>query len=1148
MRFGRFTLREVFRVAATAYLLAAMVAFFAGVAALNAQTLTTGDLTGTVTDQSGAVVPRATVTLKNADTGATQAATTNDSGAYRFPFLAPGNYVVAAQAAGLKAEAHIAVQVGQVTTLNLIAEVQATQTVVEVSETPVVVETENANLARTFDPAQIQDLPMPGGDITTVAFTVPGIVMNTGGGYGNFSSHGLPGTANLFTINGNDYNDPYLNLNNSGASNLLLGQNDTAEASVVQNAYSVQYGRNAGAQVNFVTKSGTNQFHGNLSENWNGAILNANDFFNNVNSVPRPHAVSNNYAASLGGRIIKDKLFFFTDTEGLRYVLPTSADVAIPSPQLQAYVLANAPASATSLYTAAFNEFSGVMSKAQPVTTGNGPLQDATGTLGCGTSFAATDTRALGGGIFGQSVPCAYSFATNGSNMNTEWLMTDRVDWNISDKHKVYFRFKTDHGRQPTGTNVVNPLYNVQSIQPQDEGQFNYTYVISPTMVNNFIGSVLWYSAIFTSANLNAVASSLPVNLDIENAGINGASNYYPMGFGNQLYGFFDQGFTYFPQGRDAGQLGIVDDFSWIKGKHNIKVGVNLRTNRVSDFSPEENEYGVYTFNTMTDFVNGVTNPNTGSSYAQAFAPVQDVHIRLYNLGVYAQDEWNVSNNLKITYGLRIEHTSNPKCLDDCFSRLNVPFDSPDYQGGASLPYNSSITTGLSNAYPATDAAVFLPRGGVVWSPKGAGGLVIRTGAGLFTDLPPGDLASDVFTNFPYEFTANIYGGQAVGSPAASAALNEYNAFKTGFANGATLTQLAAEIPGFAPPNLFSTPSTLHSPEYAEWSFEIEKPLGQKNVLVATYSGNHGYNELVTNPLANTSYNATNFPNGFGGLPATQPDPRFNAVTQLLNSGYSNYNGLTVQFRRAFSYGFQGQIGYTWSHALDTLTSLPGEYYNFSNSDVTLTTPYTNLNYSNADTDMRHNLVADFTWNTPWKPTNRTLGYVLGNWTLAGKLYLRSGTPFSVTDAALAGLISTAIGGNYTEEPTITAAPLPGVNTHCGTSAINTACFTPANFVASGSETTWGGARNSFYGPGYFDIDTSLYKNFPITEHMKFTIGAQAYNLLNHPNFANPSGNIAGPGLGMITSTVCAPTSPYGSFQGSTVSGRVMVLSGRFQF
>ena len=151
-------------------------------------------------------------------------------------------------------------------------------------------------------------------------------------------------------------------------------------------------------------------------------------------------------------------------------------------------------------------------------------------------------------------------------------------------------------------------------------------------------------------------------------------------------------------------------------------------------------------------------------------------------------------------------------------------------------------------------------------------------------------------------------------------------------------------------------------------------------------------------------------------------------------------------------------------------------------------------------------------------------------------------------DGSLAGLVTTAIGANSNIAPAnILATPLPGINTHCGTSAVDTPCFTPANFVPSGQETGFGAARNSFYGPGYADVDTALYKNFSVGEKLHLAVGAQAYNLFNHPNFANPSGNLAD-SLGTITSTVSAPTSPYGAFQGSAVSGRVMVLSARFSF
>ena len=435
------------------------------------QTITTGDVTGTVKDSSGAVVPAATVTLKSTDTGEARTAQTSDQGVYRFIFLKPGNYTISANATGLVSDTtKLLVEVGQQLTFDLVAKVQSVGQVVEVSESVGLVNIENANLAATFTQKQMEDLPMPGGDITTVAFTVPGINLSTGAGYGNFTSQGLPGTSNLFTINGADYDDPYLNLNNSGASNLTLGANEIAETTVVQNGYSVQYGRFAGAQINYVTKHGANAFHGDLLENWNGDTLNANDFFNNLNGVQRPRADSNQYAALISGPIIRNKLFFLVDTEGIRYVLPATAVVTIPSTALEQYALANVAPNAVSLYQNAFNVWNDApgASRAVSVVTGDGPLQDASDNLGCGQ---LAGTQALSGGVFGTNVSCARAYQANGSNQNTEWLLTTRVDYNINDKENINFRFKHDTGFQPTGTNLLTPSLNLQSIQPESEGE-----------------------------------------------------------------------------------------------------------------------------------------------------------------------------------------------------------------------------------------------------------------------------------------------------------------------------------------------------------------------------------------------------------------------------------------------------------------------------------------------------------------------------------------------------------------------------------------------------------------------------------------------------------------------------------------------------
>jgi len=1110
------------------------------------QTITSGDVSGSVKDTTGAVVPGATVTIRS-DTGDTRTQTTDSSGTFRFTFLKPGSYTVSAVAAGLKTDVtKLAVDVGQVATVDLIAKVQATQEVIEVMASGAIVETENANLSTTYTATQMQELPAGGGDMTTIAFTSPGIVMSTGGGYGNFSSHGMPGVSNLFTINGNDYNDAYLNLNNSGASNNLLGVNEVQEAAVVQNAYSVQYGREAGAQINYITKSGSNGFHGDLVWNWNGDRLNANDFFSNTDGLARPKAISNQWAADVGGPIRKDKTFFYADTEGLYYTLPSAGIVTIPTPQLQSYILSNVSAGSLPLYQNAFkiwNSAPGV-SGAVPITNGSGLLQDANGNLGCGvTGFAGT--AAPGGGTFGTTVPCGESWAHSGSNTNKEHLYTFRVDHSITDKQKIYVRLKHDDGFQPTETNLVSSTFNEQSIQPEWDGAVNYTYVISPTVVNSFIGSVLWYSAYFGPANVSASQQLFPYQLNITDGGANGATGFYQMG----------STWNNFPQGRDVGQAQLIDDLSITRGRHTIKFGENFRRNRVSDFGLLVGTTGQYSFGSLTDFANGVTDPNYGSAYSQTFTSITTAHIRLYNIGVYAQDEWAATNNLKVTFGLRLDRTGNPLCTDKCFSRLTAPFSSSSFQKGADIPYDQSIDSGLSNAYYNVDSVVPQPRLGVVWSPRGSGSnaMVIRGGFGLFADLAPAFLVSNLFHNAPYPYGTYVNGGQEVGlasdpSSAAAQAQNEFNAFKTGFFNGQTLAQLTSAVPGFGPFSYSSIDQHFSTPMYAEWSFEIEQPIGQKNVLVATYSGNHGYNLLAQNGFAN----AAALGGSFNGLPSVQPDPRFLAVTELTNQGISNYDGLTFQYRRAFSHGFQGQINYTWSHALDDVSN-GGSGLQFGyNSELfsTLTNPNIRANYGNSDYDIRHNVTSDFVWDTPWKFHNRGLNYLLGDWTLSSKFYVRTGMPESLTDTLLTNVFEGTLNVGSTFGGLLPTS-VSNVPEHCGNAAVNgaTPCLSQSMFLPAGTEPGFSNlGRNTLFGPGYFNIDTSLYKNIAITERIRFTIGASAYNLLNHAHFADPYPNVASGAVGGIYGTVEEPTSAYGAFQGSVVTGRVMVLTAKFRF
>ena len=322
-----------------------------------AQSTVTGELVGAVTDPSGAIVAAGKVTVLSDATGETHTSATTASGEFHFSLLRPGVYTITVIAQGFeRTEQKVTIGLGQVANVKFKLGIAQQNQVVTVEEQASMMQTDNANMATTFDSSQLANLPAPGNDMTAYAFTAPGVTVSTGGGYGNFSVFGLPGVSNLFTINGSDNMDPYLNLNNSGASNLTLGSNEIQEAVVIINGYTGQYGRQAGAQVNYVTKSGANDFHGNASFYYNGRVLNANDFFNNATDTPRPFAISREWAGSVGGRIVKNKLFFFYNNEGMRYVLPSGGPVYIPTSDFSTYVLGNLKttnAPAVPLYTTA---------------------------------------------------------------------------------------------------------------------------------------------------------------------------------------------------------------------------------------------------------------------------------------------------------------------------------------------------------------------------------------------------------------------------------------------------------------------------------------------------------------------------------------------------------------------------------------------------------------------------------------------------------------------------------------------------------------------------------------------------------------------------------------------------------------------------
>jgi len=1104
------------------------------------QTITTADLVGVVTDTSGAMVPGATVNIKSKESGETRTMLSNTQGQFRFPLLKPGEYDVTAESKGLKSNIEkVTLLVGQEQALNITMNPQATSTVVEVTAEAALLQAENANLETNFNKTQGDNLPMPGGDLTTLAMTAPGIRVNVTGGSGNMNANGIPGSSVLYTLDGMDQMDPANNLNNSGASNNLLGANAVGEVAVVLNAYSPQYGRMAGGQVNMVGVSGANQFHGNLFYNFNWEKLNANSFFSNSSGTPRGRADAHNFGGRIGGPVWKNKIFFFFDDENLRYVLPGSGVISLPSPQLQAYTLANVGAAELPLYQDYFNLIKGSpgINRAIPVTNGNGQEQDGNNHLGCGiNSFYKTPTGT--GGIFGVDTPCAEAFGTNTTELNTEQLITVRGDANITNSQRLSLRYFHDAGIQATGASPINPLYNSVSNQPSYQASLTYTWVVSPTVVNTLNASVLWYTALFGVADFAKTQALMPDSIAIGDGGANGG-------------GFSTVGNGAFPNGRNVGHFQLNDDFSWTKGRHTLKAGVNARYDQYTYTSIASGAFlGSYSLGDLSDFANAKLSAtgNALSSFSQSFPLYGALHFRFPSADFYVADEWAVTPNLKLTYGLRVEEDFNPRCIEKCFVLTNVPFDSTSYQGGVTIPYNSTLTK-ASNLFYNPEAPIVQPRIGFAYKPPfGSGKTVIRGGIGLFstnyTDGLGGTLANQVPNKFaPSGLTFGTVGFITDPTSSAYTAQVSANAFQSGFNSGFTLAQIqnAVKPASFSTPSIASFPSTFLAPHTLEWSFEIQQQLTAHNMFTASYVANHGYDlqESVNANMYASSTSTKNYGVFYGGLPSAPADARFVTVTQYYNNGISNSNSLTLLFRHQFSYGLTGQFHYTWSQPLG-----PRGYenpFNLSNS------------YGSLGFDSRHQVAADLLWNQPFKSSNKAVNGLISGWTLGMKMYIYSGAPFSVTDSKIA----TDVNASGVLTPLADLVVPSAFGAHCNSSnAIGTPCLAKADFatypgsgISSPIQTDWGNiAPNSFRGPGYFNIDATLQRSFAIKEKVRFVFGIQTYNVLNHPNFANPSGSVTSGGFGTITSVLGPPTSIYGSFQGASVAGRVAVLTGTFSF
>ena len=1136
---------------------------------LPAQGETTSAIAGLVADETGAGIPGVDIAALSEENGQKRSVKTDQAGRFAFPQLRPGSYTVEASAPQFRLQRKVGVVagLGHTQTVDFTLSVASIRADVTVNAEAPLLNTQNPNTSTTLNARALEDLPNPGGDLTYPLQFAAGALINTAGssndfvggsnGYGNVEFNGLPALANGYIVDGLETNDPLTNLNSGLSTNLVLGLNSIAEVTVNTLSYAVDQGRYGAAQVNYVTKSGTNQFHGNLYELWNAARFNATDFF--TNSTPgnrKPRSTVNHFGGSAGGPIRRDKLFFFFDSEGVRIALPIVSGVTAPTPQLETYILQQLPRGGTDVLT-------GATYPAQPQllpfyrqlfslygAAGGVPVP----VLGC----PFTSGGALAAGSPANGDGCAVRRSVSQSSADHEQVQTARVDYNAGANDILWFRAQADTGLQAAYTDPINPVFDAISSQPLYSFAAGYTHVFSSRLVNYFNPAFSWYESLFGPANLRQTLAAFPIVLE----GSGGSAPFSTLGGQDNAW----------IQGRRASRFFINDNLAGSAGGHDLRFGTNTRIFRLNDYDFGEGTTPTVTYTDLPQFIYGV------ASTATATFPVADSQpFHFLNVDLYAQDTWKLTGKLTWTFGVRATHNSNPLNPHSALAQLPGAFDS--FPHNPEQPLDTLIQTHVANLFHATPEALWQPRTAIAWEARR--GTVLRAGFGLFSDLLPGSVADLIAVNPPYVNTfrgglMGTVGGIGIAPGLAGSAVDATVAANQSFLSGFAAGEVSCGGPAVSagaclpPVSITAVPSgKLRAPYFMQWSVAIEHQFGPGADFKAQYVGTRAVDQPYTTQV--NGYQ-TVCPGCFAPFAyGAPPDSRFGAVTQLSTGANSNYNGLQLTLEKRLAHGLQFQINYAWSHCIDTVSN--GGFLQFSSAGILSPIPGDlQRDRGPCDYDIRENLTGNYVYQFPWKVENRILARAVNGWQASGTAFFHSGVPFSVLSAPYTANGNGIVNGSGPQfasvvpgVPLYAHGSIPGV-TQAGT----VQWLNPDAFVSSVDPST--GAcvrgdspqtcqfgtlgRNALRGPDFWWSDLYLTKWFPIREKVKLRVDAQFFNVFNHPNFSLPSMVVAGipgnrstqTGFGALTSATSPPTGLLGVGLGGDSSPRMIAFQARLEF
>jgi hypothetical protein len=988
----------------------------------NGQTQT-ATLSGRITDEQGLVVPGARVEVTNVDTNLTTATRTNRDGLYVVPDLLPGHYRLAVKKPGFKeiVKMGLTLHVQDVIAQNFVLSVGSPLQSVQVMGTTPLLNTQTSENGQIVDNDLVQNMPLNGRDFTKLTLLVPGAQPNVEGNLsGGIIVDGQRSTSNQYIIDGADttvgggifaYRTPGSGIPTgaAGTSSSLATLDSIQEFKVQSSNYSAQYGTYSGATVSIVTKSGTNQFHGSAFDYFRDQTLDANDYFLNSAGIAEPPFTFNDVGAAIGGPILRNRTFFFGTFEHLQENYSRTVSGTTLSNEARAATL--------------------------PVMR---PLLDF---------FPLPTGKDNGDG--------SADYVGSSNSHGSENDFSVRVDHEISGSDHIYGRYSFGSSGSGVGGGLgAFPLTIQTTLARIQAASIVETHTFSPSLINTLnLGYVRNAGDIYSELMPGPGTSGDPFGPDGQ-----------PVQPQVAIIPITLRGGSSPPQITHINDFTYRDDLTWIRGKHTLNFGADLR--RIQDnLNNFANAAGLFLFLRTADF------EQNKPFFFNDFIGNLNEGLRFWNFAPYVQDDWRVSPKLTLNLGLRYELNTVPT---EAHNRLRNITGLQNFSTALLGPFGANLYKGDYNN--------FAPRVGFAYSPRKQ--TVVRGAFGVFFDAST-QLAGELFFNPGITAENVIFGpGLAPGEPAAYPI------------NPALLQTTVSPNPPY-------TTSTVIDPNlrnaYTEsYTFNVQQGLGASTVIQLGYVGNVGrdlYRERVLNLLLNGS--------------TTAPNPNFptGGINFLDNSADSSYNSLQASLTERMGRRLQGTIAYTWAHSIDNVSTNGG--YGSVNSNVYPTDPLNlALDRGNSDFDVTQNLSAGFAYELPFERLTAISRAVSSGWKIDGLVSVHSAFPYT----ALLGS-STVNDGDPNLASGERPDPIPGQPLYVSSGGFshiaNVAAFQCPGGGAIAARCPVNGVfgsvgRNTLRGFPFRQFDFNVEKDFPIHESLGLEFRIEFFNLFNTPNFANP--------------------------------------------